>query len=138
MLYEKGGRRDFGTIGSQDKAATLIQAQNDRRSYGDKNFTTRRTWRKIDYARSAVTAGIWRSHQMAKKRNALGLDIGSSSVKLVQLRETKKGIDLVNFSEHPLPSQAIVDGALMNATAVIEAIREMVASLKLKSKWRSH
>ena len=71
---------------------------------------------------------------MAKKRNALGLDIGSSSVKLVQLRETKKGIDLVNFSEHPLPSQAIVDGALMNATAVIEAIREMVASLKLKSK----
>ena len=71
---------------------------------------------------------------MAKKRNALGLDIGSSSVKLVQLRETKKGIDLVNFSVAPLPSQAIVDGALMNATAVIEAIREMVASLKLKSK----
>ncbi len=71
---------------------------------------------------------------MAKKRNALGLDIGSSSVKLVQVRETRKGIDLVNFAVNDLPPQVVVDGALMNATAVIESIRDMVAGLKLKVK----
>ena len=71
---------------------------------------------------------------MARKKNALGLDIGSSSVKLVQLRETKKGIHLVNLSMANLPPEAIVDGALMNSAAVIETIREMVAKLRLKTK----
>jgi type IV pilus assembly protein PilM len=71
---------------------------------------------------------------MARKKNALGLDIGSSSVKLVQLRETKKGIHLVNLSVATLPSEAIVDGALMNTSVIVETIREMVAKLKLKTK----
>jgi type IV pilus assembly protein PilM len=71
---------------------------------------------------------------MAKKKNALGLDIGSSSVKLVQLRETKKGIHLVNLSVATLPPEAIVDGALMNTAVIVETIREMVAKLKLKTK----
>jgi type IV pilus assembly protein PilM len=71
---------------------------------------------------------------MARKKNALGLDIGSSSVKLVQLRETKKGIDLVHFSMAPLPPQAIVDGALMQSSAIVEVVREMVGNLKLKTK----
>jgi type IV pilus assembly protein PilM len=71
---------------------------------------------------------------MAKKKNALGLDIGSSSIKLVQLRETKKGIHLVNLSVATLPPEAIVDGALMNTSVIVETIREMVAKLKLKTK----
>lgn len=71
---------------------------------------------------------------MARRKNALGLDIGSSSVKLVQLRESKKGIQLANFSMAPLPSEAIVDGAVMNATAVVDTIQGMVSAQKLKSK----
>ncbi len=71
---------------------------------------------------------------MARRKNALGLDIGSSSVKLVQLRESKKGIQLANFSMAPLPTEAIVDGALMNASAVVETIQGMVAAQKLKLK----
>jgi type IV pilus assembly protein PilM len=71
---------------------------------------------------------------MARRKNALGLDIGSSSVKLVQLRESKKGIQLANFSMAPLPSEAIVDGALMNASAVVDTIQGMVSAQKLKTK----
>lgn len=71
---------------------------------------------------------------MARGRNAIGLDIGSSSVKLVQLKETKKGVQLLNFSMAPLPSEAIVDGALMNATAVVDTIQGMVSAQKLKTK----
>ncbi len=71
---------------------------------------------------------------MARRKNALGLDIGSSSVKLIQLRESKKGIHLANFSMAPLPSEAIVDGALMNATAVVDTIQGMVSAQKLKTR----
>ena len=71
---------------------------------------------------------------MARRKNALGLDIGSSSIKLVQLRETKKGIHLVNLSVANLPPEAIVDGALMNSSVIVETIREMTEKLKLKAK----
>lgn len=69
---------------------------------------------------------------MARRRNALGLDIGSSSIKLVHLKENKKGIHLESFAMAPLPTEAIVDGALMNANAVIETIRSLVEAQKLR------
>lgn len=71
---------------------------------------------------------------MARRKNALGLDIGSSSVKLVQLNESSKGIHLANFSMAPLPSEAIVDGALMNSPAVVDTIQQMVANQRLRTK----
>lgn len=61
-----------------------------------------------------------------KRANVVGLDIGSNSVKLVRLRETPKGIQLLNFDMGVLPPDAIVEGSLMNFTAVVEKIREMV------------
>src|SRR3954463_16094685 len=67
-------------------------------------------------------------------RTCVGLDIGSSSVKVVQLKETKKGYQLVNFGIEPLPPQTIVDGAIMNQTAVVEAIRSLKDALKLRSR----
>src|SRR5881394_887707 len=71
---------------------------------------------------------------MAKGKLALGLDIGSSSVKLVQLKEAKRGYILDAFGVAPLPPEAIVDGALMNSTAIVEAIRGLVAQYKLKNR----
>src|SRR5260370_39506330 len=71
---------------------------------------------------------------MAKGRLALGLDIGSSSVKLIQLKEAKRGYILEAFGVAPLPPEAIVDGALMNSTATVEAIRELVSQYKLKHR----
>src|SRR5437762_8215841 len=71
---------------------------------------------------------------MAKSKLALGLDIGSSSVKLVQLKEAKRGYILEAFGVAPLPPEAIVDGALMNSTAIVEAIRGLVSQYKLKNR----
>jgi type IV pilus assembly protein PilM len=64
----------------------------------------------------------------------VGLDIGSSSVKVVQLKEGSKGFKLVNFGIEPLPAQTIVDGSIMNQSAVVEAIRSLKNALKLKAK----
>src|SRR5438128_10463328 len=71
---------------------------------------------------------------MAKSKLALGLDIGSSSVKLVQLKEAKRGYILEAFGVAALPPEAIVDGALMNSTAIVDAIRSLVAQYKLKNR----
>lgn len=67
-------------------------------------------------------------------RTCVGLDIGSSSVKVVQLRDTSKGYQLLNFGIEPLPAQTIVDGSIMNQAAVVDAIRSLKTALKLKTR----
>ncbi|MBH22875.1 MAG: pilus assembly protein PilM [Myxococcales bacterium] len=71
---------------------------------------------------------------MAKGKNVLGLDIGSSSVKACLLKETKKGLTLQAFDTQQLPPEAIVDGALMDSGAVVDAIRQIVGRNKIKVK----
>ena len=68
------------------------------------------------------------------KKNLVGLDIGSSAVKAVELKQTKKGLTLVHFRMVPLPSEAIVDGAIMNSSAVVEAITELLTMEKIKNR----
>ena len=70
----------------------------------------------------------------SKAKNIVGLDIGSSSIKLLELRETKTGYQLVNFGVEKLPSESIVDSTVMNAPAVVTAIRKLVSAHQVKSK----
>jgi type IV pilus assembly protein PilM len=71
---------------------------------------------------------------MAKGKLAVGLDIGSSSVKLVQLKEKKGGYQLLAFGSAPLPPEAIVDGALMNSASIVQAIQELASQQKVKTR----
>lgn len=74
------------------------------------------------------------SNLFAKKKNVIGVDIGSSSIKIVELKEAKKGYQLLNYGIAPLPSEVIVDGAIMDSFAVVEAIKGLVADKKIKTK----
>jgi len=69
-----------------------------------------------------------------KKKDVIGLDIGSNSIKLVELKEDKNGHKLQNLAISPLPPEAIVDGALMDSVTIIDAIRDLVANSKIKTK----
>ncbi|HEX5748699.1 MAG TPA: type IV pilus assembly protein PilM [Archangium sp.] len=75
---------------------------------------------------------------MAKGKLALGLDIGSTSVKMILLKEQRKrgqvSYALQSFGMKPLPPEAIVDGALMNSTAIVQALQELMTELKIKNK----
>jgi type IV pilus assembly protein PilM len=75
---------------------------------------------------------------MAKGKLAVGLDIGSSSVKVILLKEHRRrghlGYALQSFGMKPLPPEAIVDGALMNSTAIVQAIQELMAELRVKQR----
>ncbi|MFC1890244.1 type IV pilus biogenesis protein PilM [Thermodesulfobacteriota bacterium] len=70
-----------------------------------------------------------------KKRSELfGLDIGSSSVKLVELQKTGSGYQLVNFGLVSLSQEAIIDGALMDSQAVIDAIKALLGETRTRTK----
>jgi type IV pilus assembly protein PilM len=69
-----------------------------------------------------------------KKKDVVGVDIGSSSIKLVEFREGKSGFRLQNLAISPLPPEAIVDGALMDSVTIINAIRDLIATSKTKTK----
>ena len=71
---------------------------------------------------------------MAREKTCLGIDIGASSVKLCQLKRTKTGYALQHFGLVPLPSESIVDGAIMNSPRIVEAIQELVAANRIKTK----
>ena len=68
------------------------------------------------------------------QKDMVGVDIGSSSVKLVQLREVKGGYALQSLGIAPLPAEAIVDNAIMDSGSVVEILRNLVESHKIKTK----
>ena len=71
---------------------------------------------------------------LSRSKSILGLDIGSSSIKVLELKESKTGYQLVNFGIEPLPHETIVDSTIMNAPAVVGAIRKLISSNQIKTR----
>jgi len=69
-----------------------------------------------------------------KKKEVIGIDIGSSSVKLLQLKEQKGVFTLLNAGIIPLPPEAIVDNTLMDSSLIVDAVKKLIASLGVKVK----
>jgi type IV pilus assembly protein PilM len=69
-----------------------------------------------------------------RSKSIVGLDIGSSCVKAVEVVPRGDGFELVHLGIAPLPHDAIVDGAFLNAGAIADAIREAVAKSGSKAK----
>lgn len=67
-------------------------------------------------------------------KQCIGLDIGSSAIKLVQLKINRRELALMNFGIEPVPPQTIVDGAVMNHGALVDAIRNLAGRIRLKGK----
>jgi len=70
------------------------------------------------------------------KSELLGLDIGSNSIKAVELDWRKKSPRLKVFGMIHLPPEAIVDGAFMDSASIVDSIRSLVEGLKVKTKKR--
>ena len=69
-------------------------------------------------------------------KSVVGLDIGSSSVKAVELsrRGRSKEFELTHLGVAPMPAEAIVQGAFLNSSAIVEAIREAIEKAKIRTK----
>jgi type IV pilus assembly protein PilM len=71
---------------------------------------------------------------LAKPRSIVGIDIGSSSIKAVELAVKPKGFELLHVGVAPLPPEAIVQGAFLNSGAIVEALSEALANGGIRSK----
>jgi len=71
---------------------------------------------------------------LGKKPTTFGLDIGTSSVKVVELAEARGGLSLVTFSSVPLPRDVIAEGTIKDVAVVSEAIKEAVDKAGITSK----
>ena len=71
---------------------------------------------------------------MGTQRALVGLDIGSSSIKAVELKSSKQGYELVSFGLEPLAQDTVVDGAIMDAPLVAGAISSIFEQQKIKTK----
>ena len=71
---------------------------------------------------------------MAEGKNLVGVDIGSSSIKVCQLKELRKGHSLAKVAYAALPPQTVVDGHVMNSGAVVEALARIFQDHKIKQR----
>ena len=60
-----------------------------------------------------------------RTKSLVGLDIGSSAVKAVELRQTASGYKVAAIGSEPVPPHCIVDGAIVDGGAVADVIRQV-------------
>ena len=61
----------------------------------------------------------------SRSKGLVGLDIGSSAMKLVELKERKGEFALQRLGIEPLSPEAIVDGSIMDSSLVVDAIHQI-------------
>ena len=71
---------------------------------------------------------------IAKKNTLVGLDIGSCSIKLVEIDHGKQGMTLKNFGVIGLPPDSIVEGYIKEREIVSSAIKDLFKNLKVRNK----
>ena len=71
---------------------------------------------------------------LGKSKAVIGLDIGSSAVKAVELKSAGKGYKVAAFAIQPVPPDSIVDGAIIDGAAVADAIRRVFENKQFKTK----
>lgn len=69
-----------------------------------------------------------------KSKQVIGLDISSTSVKMVELSANSQGYQLESFAVKALPKGAVVEKNINDVDAVADTIRQVVLSTKPKSK----
>lgn len=70
---------------------------------------------------------------LGKKDSLIGLDIGSRSVKVAEITETKNGRKLRRFGMADIPPGAIEDGAISDTETVAQVIRQLLKSANIKA-----
>jgi len=71
---------------------------------------------------------------LRRAKALVGLDIGSSAVKAIELKPTGKTYKVTAFGSEPLPPDSIVDGAIIDGAAVVGAIKRVFDSCRITTR----
>ena len=69
-----------------------------------------------------------------RTQSLVGLDIGSSAVKAVELKPAGRAYRVVAWGSEPLPPDSIVDGAIIDGAAVADAVRRLFESRAIRTR----
>lgn len=69
-----------------------------------------------------------------KQKPVVGLDIGSSAVKVVELKRSKDGYELISVGLESLSPETVVDGAIIDTLSVSSAIGRIYQAQRIKNK----
>ena len=64
----------------------------------------------------------------------MGLDIGSSAVKAIEIKPAGKGFKVTAVGVEPIPPDSIVDGAIIDGGAVADAVRRLFDNKLFKAR----
>ncbi len=67
-------------------------------------------------------------------KQLVGVDIGSSSIKAVELKRVGKGLEVSKLSMESLDPEIVVDGAIVDTNAVSNTIAKIFADNKIKTR----
>lgn len=68
-----------------------------------------------------------------KPKSLVGVDVGSSSVKVAELSRKGSGFSLESLAKRTLPADTIVDGAVISKLPLAEAIEQIFSSEKIRN-----
>ncbi len=70
-----------------------------------------------------------------RSKDLVGLDIGDSAIKVIELKELGRGRgwEVQSLASEPLPQEAIVEGTIMDAGLVVDTLRRMWRNNKIKN-----
>jgi type IV pilus assembly protein PilM len=71
--------------------------------------------------------------KLSTGNTSIGLDIGSSAIKLVQLQDTKNGVALYKAGSAPTPRESVKGGVVVDPLAVAKAIESLLEALQVES-----
>lgn len=69
-----------------------------------------------------------------KSKKVIGLDIGTSSIKMAEMDVSRNGAELLSFAITPTPAQAVSGGEITDITAIGIAIQSLVSELQTKRR----
>jgi type IV pilus assembly protein PilM len=69
-----------------------------------------------------------------RAKSLVGLDIGSSAVKAVELKPAGRGYRVAAYGSEPLPPDSIVDGAIIDGAAVADAVRRLFDARGIRTR----
>ena len=69
-----------------------------------------------------------------RPKSLVGLDIGSSAIKAIELKPAGKAYRVTAFGSEPVPPDSIVDGAIIDGAAVADAIRRLFDGRGIKTR----
>ena len=69
-----------------------------------------------------------------KKKDLFGLDIGTNSLKIAQLKKTNKGFDLMKAGIKVLPEGVISEDEILDRKTIVSAIKELIQEQKITTK----